>query len=174
MFAQGEHPVGDRVPPRLVPGHDEQAEEVVELSLGQMFTVHLGLGQFRDEIFPRLLAPLSGEPVTVGRELHGGRAAERQEPVPARVLPVDHRAGVLGVCLGDHRIAELDAHRQVGVRDSHDPGQDPDRELAGYLLHEVELALPQGAIEHDLGLFAHEPLVPGGRAPDEQLAHEPP
>ncbi len=88
--------------------------------------------------------------VGVGEHLRRRRARERAgaRTETRSASPCGELAGVVGVGVAEHPVAELDEVAPVLERHAHQLAQDPHRQLDRDLVDEVELALGERAVEH--------------------------
>ena len=147
MVHERHHPVGDRVARRLVPRHDQEREEVVELHRRQAQPVDLRVDQLGNQVVLRRAAAALCHGMAVLAELGGRRTAEGKEAVLAGVVPAHHQVGVFRVRVPDHPVAPLDELVGVLVGDAQDAGEHADRELPRDLLDEVELGLGERLVQ---------------------------
>ena len=165
MLHQREHPVADRVPRGLVARDHQDAEVVVELLLVQDA---LGLRDRErvDHVVLRVGEAKIALAVGVVEHLVGRGGAEGEQAVGLGVLAVDDRAGEVRVLVRDHLVAPRDQLRRVLLRHGEDRAEEPDRQVAADLGHEVELALGERAVQDVAGDVADPVLVladPAGR-----------
>ena len=126
-------------------------------------------GERRDHVVGR---PLPAElllPVGVRPHLVGGRRAERQQAVRLGVHLVGDRIRELGILVRDHLVAPADQLGRVLLRHREDRAEEPDRQLAADLGHEVELAGRQRLVQDRAGDVADEVLVDGHSPAGELL-----
>jgi hypothetical protein len=166
--------VGDRLARRLVPRDDEEQKHRVELALGQLFAVDLGVDELADEVVGRHTTPLGREAVAVVEELERSGATERQQPVAVAFRAVVKDVGELRIRVADHAVAPVDQPVVVLFAGAEQPGEDADRKLLGDLLDEVEFSERQCSVE-DLGRkLPKGDLVGLHRPRREGWAYEPP
>jgi len=89
-FHEGQDPLRDAGAGGLVPGEDEELEEVRVLRVVQALAVDLRVHEARDEIVGRMLARSSPIFRPYSKDVVGGRRAEGKQP------GVDVRSGTLG------------------------------------------------------------------------------
>ena len=98
-----------------------------------------------------VVAPLVGDPPAEREHVERRRARERQVAVGVVVTVVR----VLGVGVAEQAVADLDDLAPLLLRHAEDLREHLHRDLGGDLVHEVELALGQRAVEHLLDDLAH-------------------
>ena len=174
MIEQRQEAVGNGVAGGLVARHDEQQEEVLELQFGERPASGI-LGEHRgDDVFGRTAEPLLADPARVFEDGARRRAPERQQAEGLGVLLIDDRHRKLGVGVRDQRVPPLHEFAGVLLGNAQDAAEHPDGQLAGDLLHEVQLAQLEGPVEHAGGELTHRFFAGGdgfsGKAGPDQPA----
>jgi hypothetical protein len=193
MLEQRDARAGQAVAQRLVPGHGEQPEHVLELGRRHLAAVVVGLGeQDRHHVIGRASAFLLGEQVGVGVQVRHSLAGPRIGH-PARTVwhrtqlqrPFGHRraAGgielgrgrVVGILVTDHAVGPVEQQPAVLLRHAQHVGQGEQRQVGGHIVGEV--AFPararQRAIADGPGVVADAVFETGHRPRRERPAQQP-
>jgi hypothetical protein len=149
---------GQAIAQRLVPGHSEQPEHVLELGHRHLAAVLVRLGQQdRHHVVagaaPLFLRQQVSVGVQVGHALAGPRVGHAAVPVrggPRRERLGRHRraprrvelgrGGVVGVLVADHPVGPVEQQPAVLFRNAEHVGQGEQRQVSGHVLGEVGLA----------------------------------
>ena len=125
VVEEGGHGTRHQVPGGLVPRHDEQHEEEVELELVELLAFHLGVDQYRDQVLAGRQPSFGRQLLGVAEDLHGGLV---------RFGSLDLVLGVLGT---DHAVRPLEDLAPVLLGHAEQLGDDQQWQLGRDLLDEV-------------------------------------
>ena len=161
MLDEREHAARDRVARRLVAGHEQQEEEGVEVDLGELLALDLGLEEHAHHVVARAPAVFGGELVRVHVDLRRGGLAGFVRPV-----------AVLRVVEADHRVAPIEDLVPILGRHAHHLDDHLERQLGGDVGHEVALAARRNLVDDPVRDLAHAVLEPVGYLGREAEVHE--
>ena len=111
MLGERERAEADRLPGRLVAGHDQERERVVEVLVGHRLPLDLAVGDQAEHVVAGAGAPVGVVPAPDRAQLIGPRGAERLVAILLALAGERVLANVLGVGVDEQPVAELD---QVG------------------------------------------------------------
>ena len=160
MVEEGDHGPGHEIPSRLVAGHREQQEEQVELELGELVALDLGLGENTEEVLVRVEPLLLAQLVGIGIEL---------ESCLAGGIGGDLVLGILGA---DHPVGPVEDEVTVLLGDAHEIGDDLQRQFGRDLLDEVGRAGFTHPVDDGVGRGHHHLLEIPHHAGGEALADQ--
>ncbi len=135
----------DRLARRLVARDDHQREHVVELGCVERSPVDVAVGDRRQHVLARTLAPLGVVGAAERAQLVGPGRAERLVAVLVPLAVVGELADVVGLGVDQQPVAELDQPRKLLVGKAENAAEDANRDRRRELLDEVELALASAA-----------------------------
>ena len=173
MLGERERAEADRLPRRLVPGHDQQRERVVEVLIGHRLALDLAVRDQAEHVVAGAGAPVGVELAADRAQLVGPRGAERLVAVLVALAGERVLADVLGVGVDQQPVAEVDQVGQDLLGQTEDVREHADRDRRRELVHEVELALRQDLVEPVADQLAQPLLVARDRARGELRRDQP-
>ena len=174
VLGEREHAERDRHARRLVPGHDDQRERVVEVARAHRAAIDLGVHEQRHHVVLGLRTTSGVVAPADLAELQRRRAAEGHEAVLLGVgvgeLVVEP---VGGLAADEHHVAELHEPVEVLLRQAHQVAEHPDRDRRREALDDVELAIGDGGLDERADQAVQPLLVAQHRARREVLREQP-